>query len=130
MIRITIKDRTPELLQKVEAAIHRFVRKGAAYVEGQLKASMAEAKSGRMYGTHRASAPGESPAIDSGNLAGSITMIFPSTLEAKVGTPVEYALYLEEGTGRMQPRPLWQKTADEALPTLENLLKAELRQAH
>jgi len=125
-ISITVKDRTPELMAKVEAAIGRFVVKGAAYIEGQLKTSMAEPKSGRMYGTHRASAPGESPAVDSGNLTGSITTIMASSLEAKIGTPVGYAKYLEDGTGRMQARPLWERTAAESLPTLEKMLRAEL----
>ena len=125
-IEITVKDETPELLQKVNAAIGRWVRKAAAYVEGQLKSSMAEPKTGRRYGDHIASAPGESPAVDSGNLTGSITQIFPSTLEARVGTPVEYALYLEDGTNKMAARPLWQKTASESLPTLEKMLKDEL----
>lgn len=135
MITITVKDKTPELLQKMEAAIGRFVRKGAAFIEGELKTSMAGPKSGRRYprgreGFHIASAPGESPAVDSGNLTNSIVQVFPSTLEALVGTPVEYAAYLEEGTGRMQPRPLWEVTAKETLPTLEKMLRAELKRAH
>lgn len=133
-VEITVEveeDRTPELFQKLEAAMGRFVRKGAAYIEGQLKSSMAEPKTGRRYprgkdGYHIASAPGESPAVDSGNLTGSIVQLFPSTLEARIGTPVEYALYLEEGTSRMEARPLWQPTVDEGLPTLEKMLRAEV----
>jgi hypothetical protein len=130
-ISITVNDRTPELFQKMQAALNRFVRKGAFYIEGRLKASMAEPKSGRAYrrgkeGVHIASAPGESPAVDSGNLTGSITVLMENTLEAKIGTPVEYALFLEEGTSRMAPRPLWERTAKESLPTLESMLHAEI----
>lgn len=124
-IKVT-QDRTPELMQKLDAAIGRFVVKGAAYIEGSLKISMAEAKSGKAYGKHIASAPGESPAVDSSNLTGSITTIMESSLEAKVGTPVEYALYLEDGTSKMEARPLWERTAKDSLPTLENMLKAEI----
>ncbi len=131
MIEIRVKNQTPELMQKVEAAISRFVRKSALYIEGEIKSSMAEPKSGNEYkrGTdkiHVASAPGESPAVDSSNLIGSI-MPQIKTLEAKVGTPVEYAQYLETGTSRIDSRPVWEKTATEVLPTLENLLKNELR---
>jgi len=133
-ISVTVKDKTPELMQKVEAALGRFVRKGTAYIEGELKTSMAEPKSGRRYKrgkdkVHIASAPGESPAVDSSDMTNSFEMLFPSMLEGKVGTPAEYALLLEEGTDRMDPRPLWEKTAQESLPTLENLLRAELQTA-
>lgn len=130
MIEVDIKDKTPELMQKVEAAIGRFVKKGADVIEQALRASMAEPKTGRMYGKHRASAPGESPAVDSSNLIGSIAQVFPSTLEALIGTPVVYAGYLERGTdGRMAARPLWEVTAKESLPTLEKILDQEIAEA-
>lgn len=125
-INVKVVDKTPELMQKLEAAIGRFVAKGAGHIEGRLKASMTEPKSGRLYGDHRASAPGESPAVDSGNLIGSIVQIFPSTLEALIGTPVEYAVYLETGTSRMAQRPLWEKTIADELPTLEKMLDKEI----
>lgn len=133
MPEITVKvvDRTPELMMKLDLAVGRFVRKGVAYIGGQVKTSMAEPKSGRTYrrgksGVHVASAPGQSPAIDSSNLVGSIQEIFPSTLEGKAGTNVEYAGYLEDGTDRMDARPVWEKTAEESLPTLERMLRAEV----
>ena len=130
-IRITVKDRTPELMQKLDAAIGRFVVKGAVYIEGQLKASMAEPKTGQAYkrgkeGVHIASAPGESPAVDSSNLTGSIATVMASSLEARIGTPVDYAAMLETGTSRMAARPLWEKTASDSLPTLETILRAEV----
>lgn len=129
MAGITIKikrDDTPQRLKTLEGRLSRAVRKGAAFLEGRLKASMAEPKTGPHYGKHQASAPGESPAIDSGNLAGSISMIFPTTLEAKIGTNVAYATYLETGTSRMAQRPLWEKTAHESMPTLESMFANEL----
>ena len=131
MIRIKVDDDTPELFGKLEKAISRFVRKSALYVEGELKSSIAEPKSGNEYKrkggkVHVASAPGESPASDSSNYIGSIQTIIENSLEAKVGTPVEYALYLEEGTSDIEPRPLWEKTQKEVLPTLETLLDSEI----
>ncbi len=125
-IEVEIVDKTPELFQKLNAAIGRFVKSGIGHLEGRLGPQMEGAKSGRMYGKHQASAPGESPGVDTGNLVGSIVQIFPSTLEGLVGTPVPYALYLEEGTKHMDPRPLWEKTRVESLPSLEKLLDAEI----
>lgn len=125
-IKITIEDHTPELFQKLEAGIGRFVVKGASYVKGQLQGDMAKPKSGKLYGRHRASAPGESPAVDSSNLITSIAVILENSLEAKIGTPVEYALFLETGTSRMGARPLWDRVAKESLPTLDTMLAKEI----
>ncbi len=129
MIEITVKDDTPELLQKLEKAVSRFVRKGAWHIEDEIKASMAEPKSGASYKrgnkVHIASAPGESPGVDSSNLIGSIQPKI-ETLESKVGTAVEYAAYLEDGTSRMDARPVWERTVQEELPTLEKILELEI----
>ena len=132
MIEITVKDETPELFAKVEKAVSRFVRKSVLYIEGELKSSIAEPKSGRAYKrgngkTHTASAPGESPASDSSNYIGSIQTLFESSLERKVGTPLEYPIYLEEGTATIEERPLWERTVEEVLPTLETLLASEMK---
>lgn len=130
-ISVKINDATPAVMKRLDDAVERFVKKAAAHIEGRLKQKMAEPKSGKRYRRgrdryHTASAPGEPPAVDSGNLTGSIQQIFPSTLEAKIGTAVEYALYLETGTDRgLSPRPLWAATRDEELQTLEKLLAAE-----
>lgn len=143
MIEITVKDNTPELFGKLQAAVSRFVRKGILHVEGEIKSSMAEPKSGLTYyrlkgsvdleedrtdddySEHTASAPGESPAVDSSNLIGSVQP-FIETLEAKLGTVVEYAEYLEDGTDNMEARPVWERTLKEELPTLEAMLATEI----
>jgi len=130
MIEIRVDDDTPELFGKLEKAVSRFVRKSALYIEGELKSSMAEPKSGNEYkrgeNVHIASAPGESPAPDSSNFINSLQPII-ETLEAKIGTPLEYPAYLEDGTDNIEPRPLWEKTVQEVLPTLETLLAAEIK---
>lgn len=133
MIRITVDNNVPELTDKLQAAVGRFIRKGAFHIEGEIKSSMAEPKSGKAYRrkndkVHIASAPGESPGVDSSNLLGSTQTITRNSLEAKVGTEVEYAQYLEFGTSRMAQRPVWEKTVQEVLPTLEKILEGEIRQ--
>ena len=70
-------------------------------------------KSGRIYEkyhprrTHKASASGEYPATDTGQLASSVRMVFPSAsnLSGEVGTAVKYGAWLEFGTSRMAARP-------------------------
>ena len=80
-------------------------------------------RSGRMYGGHQASAPGEPPAAWSGTfrlawqprtVAGGTTFI--SRIEN--GTP--YAGWLENGTpgGQMAPRPHHKRIQNQALPNI------------
>lgn len=64
---------------------------------------------------HRASAPGEPPASDTGNLVRNIGVIFADQgLTARVGvlslSRVPYARALEFGTRRMRPRPFIRPT--------------------
>lgn len=66
--------------------------------------------SGKIYGKHQASAPGEPPATDTGNLR-SNTNADPNIREegddlvGRVVSNAEYAQALETGTERMAARP-------------------------
>lgn len=65
--------------------------------------------SGQIYyrrrGTHQASAPGEFPANDTGNLLASLRQNITAT-EATIGTNVFYAKFLREGTRKMARRKM------------------------
>jgi hypothetical protein len=76
---------------------------------------MGGAKSGRMYGTHQASAPGEAPAIMFGQLANSIDTQMTSATQGRVFSSVEYAPHLEFGSvdGTLEPRPFMGPAAEE-----------------
>jgi HK97 gp10 family phage protein len=78
-------------------------------------------KSGRLYErgkgrnlspTHRASAPGEAPATDTGTLVGSISAV-SSGLSGKVGSRLQYSFWLEYGTRRMGARPFLRPTVEQ-----------------
>ena len=78
----------------------------------EIKNDMRKPKSGRFYvyrkRAHRASAPGESPAVMSGRLIGSVgyKANFFNRLEVGAGSnDIIYAKFLEKGTKRMRPRP-------------------------
>jgi len=84
---------------------------GGYVLEGKVKISMAESKTGHRYGKHTASAPGEAPAMDTGALANSI-MTEADDEGALVGTNMEYAEPLEFGTARMVARPFMQPAVE------------------
>ena len=69
-------------------------------------------KSGRVYGKHQASAPGEPPATDLGRLVQAIHVKHGSgSLTALVVAGTAYAKLLEFGTSRMAPRPFMRPAA-------------------
>lgn len=76
--------------------------------------------------THQASAPGQPPMTDTGRLVGSI-YFDTQPLTATVGSRLAYAHYLEFGTRRMAPRPIWLKTAKEEGERLRDRIKENLR---
>lgn len=70
--------------------------------------------SGRFYGNHRASAAGEPPATDTGNLVRNIDVKEGKGV-VKVGIMTQkaiYGAYLEFGTATIAPRP-WLKPSTE-----------------
>jgi len=82
------------------------------------------------YKIHRASAPGEAPAVDTGNLKGTINMEMTGKTTAIITADPEYARHLEFGTRRMQMRPFMRPAAEKnrgpfisALRSLERHLK-------
>lgn len=81
------------------------------------------AKTGRVYfrpkvaggGPYRASAPGEAPAIRSGNLFRNLKLTMPAPLTVELLIDTEYAAFLEDGVvGRMAARPFVE-------PAIENM---------
>ncbi|AFZ66068.1 hypothetical protein [Deinococcus peraridilitoris] len=75
--------------------------------------------SGRRYGTHQASAPGESPAADQNRLRGSFAAVRYGPAFWRVGTNYDQAngnkaipVALEFGTRNMAPRPYFRPAVE------------------
>lgn len=85
-------------------------------------------KSGAVYGAHQASAPGQYPASDTGRLASSVRMEFPTAgrIEGRVGTAVTYGPMLEFGTSRMAARPWLLPSFEKAKIGVEKELRAAM----
>lgn len=101
---------------RLPGAVMDAVMESAHDVEGVIKASMAEPKTGELYGSHRASAPGEAPAMDTGTLAASIQVDPTGATSAAVSTNQDYAVHLEYGTVNMAARPAWVPAAEQVRP--------------
>lgn len=120
-LHVTTKfNRIPQIQASLRPSLSAVVRKTAFDVEAEVKKEMRAPKSGRVYRrgsrSHQASAPGQAPAVDYGQLINSIQVDNVTELKSTVGTNVEYAMPLEYGSRRIAPRPVWR-------PVIEKLRK-------
>lgn len=86
------------------------IQRAALASEAITKANLSRPGTGRIYGKHQASAPGEPPAADSGDLrrktqADTQVRRDGGDLVGRVVANTEYAHGLEVGTERIAPRP-------------------------
>lgn len=99
------------LIQKIRAAtVTGLVRGTEGIREEAVSLINTGAKTGRVYRrngvSHRASAPGESPAADTGDLASKIgTKVDAAALTGTIEFYSAHAKPLEYGTRNMAPRP-------------------------
>jgi phage gpG-like protein len=134
--------------QEVQRALAAFGREVAADVSKAVVATALEAltdvrkaiqgppKTGREYPRgangdkiHRASAPGEAPATDTGALVSSTYLSRIDDTTQAIGSRLDYAFFLEFGTLRMEPRPSWVPAAERAAPRLEKRLRRVIAEA-
>ena len=112
-------DELDRRLKALDAAIAGGTRTGlqigAELVRGEAVRLIQQGpKTGKVYQkggrllprrTHQASAPGEPPASDTGDLVGKIHARRDESGDYEVGTKVTHGLYLELGTKTIAPRP-------------------------
>lgn len=80
------------------------------------------AKSGRRYGKHTASAPGQAPATDTGVLQNNIVLNIEATgLVANVESRAKYSVFLEFGTTKMKARPFMFPALEQNKPRIRRL---------
>lgn len=132
-------------MDRVRAAIAAFGQDVLVGVEQAISASAMEAltdvrkaiegppKTGEIYKrgdkVHQASAPGEAPATDRGQLVSSTYYTKIDTLTAAIGSPLPYARYLEEGTQHIRRRPSWLPAVERAAPRLQKRIERVIREA-
>jgi phage gpG-like protein len=117
--------RLNQILRDMPGNADTAVHKIAFEIEGKAKVSMAGEKSGRIYEVspgvaHQASAPGEAPAIDTGNLVNSIQTEMIGKATAMVFTNTEYAYDLEFGAAHLAPRPFLQPAVSAVTSAVEH----------
>lgn len=132
-----IASATEAVRQAVADEVNKAAYASAQKVSAEAKKSILDGqKSGRVYKrrsvTHRASAPGEAPASDTGRLANSINSYPVGNGEAISvagrGT-VNYAAMLEFGTSKVAPRPFMFPALEKSRVWIEERFNKAVRKA-
>ncbi len=127
----TLTSNIPQLNAELKRRASALVVKTAARIETTAKLSFAEPKSGRAYQrkgkTHIAAAPGESPAIDYGQLTNSVQSEQTGEASAVVGTNVEHGAIQEFGGAKMPAHPWLGPAFEEARESFEKGVKELLK---
>lgn len=125
--------------EEIAEAVSNVVMETAANIETEVKLKIQQGPAtGRVYrrgeGFHRASAAGEAPASDSGDLMGSIYHVILleksglGTRVAEVGSRMDYAAILENefGSFNLPARPAWLPVIEAARPEFRKDIEAAL----
>lgn len=96
----------------VEDGVQPVIRNFIYDLRNRMVVSFNEPKTGREYKrgkkgqrVHRASAPGEAPAVDFGHLQNSLDVDVSNPLKGVLSIGAIHGLFLEVGTDRIAPRP-------------------------
>lgn len=118
------------LSDEAQAAVDKAVQATGIEVRGDIvKRIQRGPATGRIYGNHQASAPGEAPASDTGRLASSIDYKREGRMSASVGSDLAYAAMLEFGTTKVEPRPAWIPAVEAARDKYIDRLEAAIEKA-
>lgn len=123
------------ILAEVRRAAMRGVVRGTESVRNEAVTLILNTpKTGRVYPRrgveHRASAPGEAPASDTGRLVNSIRTTYDfDNLVGTVHASTKYAAALEYGTPRIEPRPYMRPALASRREAIEADIQREVSQA-
>jgi len=127
------------LAKDMELPFQEVVKGGGQLIRGEaIKSIQTGAKSGVMYQKynprreHRASAPGQAPASDTGNLVSKITVKQKSLNVVHVESNADYSSFLEYGTSKMEARPFmfpaFEKSKKPILNAVFNRVKKKIEE--
>jgi len=130
-IKIEFKRNLNKVLDTLDNIAGQRMTEACIHVQNKTKEKLSGKRTGRVYrvpGTNRtytASAPGEPPAVATGQLRSSIKYRIVGELQVlrgEVGSELKKAVELEFGTKKIKPRPFLRPTFQEESPKIKNIL--------
>lgn len=130
-VRTKITRQNPGAGRKVSLNYEKALKNGVRMAGMMVRATAVQSitsgpKTGRRYGAHIASAPGEAPAADTGFLHNNIFFVLDADgYGASVESRAAYSsfLELEFGSSKMAARPFLQPALEENRPKIRRLME-------
>lgn len=127
-----------KIAAKTVREVRTALKRGALKIENTaVEGIIGGPKTGRVYRSkhrkgalHQASAPGEFPAADIGELHQGITNVEASsgdTIRFEVGSNAPHGPMLELGTSKMEPRPFMKPAYDQNIGEVRNDVRQAVR---
>lgn len=120
------------IVQTLNAKAQSRARSAVNELRNSAITTLSKDGTGRRYGKHIASAPGQTPAPDTGSLRmrwRQFVFAEPNLngvkIIVRIKSDVKYSEFLEKGTKKMAARPFKQKIKNDAMPKI-NALYANL----
>lgn len=129
--KVTIKLNSHNIIPKLESVATQRMYAAAQEVRNEVLETLSGRRTGRTYKvpgtnvTYTASAPGEPPAVATGQLRNSVTAVVQAegkSVKGIVGTELMKGLYLEKGTSKMAPRPWLEPSFEKSLDRIKEIL--------
>ena len=129
--KVTIKLNSHNILPKLESVATQRMFAAAQEVRNETIRTLSGNRTGRTYRvpgtqvTYTASAPGEAPAVQTGQLRNSVrdnVYKREKSVVGEVGTELMKGLWLEKGTKNMAPRPWLEVSFQRAQPRVREIL--------
>jgi len=132
-------EKAVEALDKVKEDLERDMQEvllgGGQLIRGEaIRSIQTGAKSGKTYKrynptrTHKASAPGEAPASDTGFLVSNIRVKDQKDF-VEVRSEASYSKFLEYGTSKMLARPFMFPASEKSKPKIAEILFQKIKQS-
>lgn len=127
-----LRERLKRLPKEVKAPIRLALVAGVIDITTEAKKMIQRGtKTGKLYGRHRASAPGQAPATETGFLVANLHhKVDPDGLGASAISGADYSEFLEFGTVNISARPFFQPALDKVRKRIFSRLTKELKRAN
>ncbi|CAM4358432.1 hypothetical protein BAMA_15770 [Bacillus manliponensis] len=130
-MKVEFSSNFEQVKRQLSEALAQTVENGCIHLQNEVKKTLTGGRNGHKYRvpntsqTYTASAPGEAPAVRTGDLRNSIKYELQRTqteILGGVGSDLEKAIWLENGTSKMEARPFLLKTFERERMALKRIL--------